>query len=96
VTRSLHAPPRGDVLVTPLDIRSAAVDIKDSADTHGNRRKGLVMRNMACRAVAQASLVAATASLDDEQPWPLLLVAGWLTTATDLVLQAEAADAVLV
>jgi hypothetical protein len=54
------------------------------------------MRNMACRAVAQASLVAATASLDDEQPWPLLLVAGWLTTATDLVLQAEVADTVLV
>ena len=54
------------------------------------------MRNMACRAIAQASLSAATASLDDEQPWPLLLVAGWLTTATDLVLQAEAMDAVLV
>jgi hypothetical protein len=45
------------------------------------------MRNMACRAVAQASLVATTASLDDEQPWPLLLVAGWHTTALDLVLQ---------
>ncbi len=46
------------------------------------------MRNMACRAVAQASLVATTASLDDEQPWPLLLVAGWLTTATDCALAA--------
>jgi hypothetical protein len=54
------------------------------------------MRNMACRAVAQASLVATTASLDDEQPWPLLLVAGWLTTAADLVRQADAMDAVLV
>ena len=47
------------------------------------------MRNMACRAVAQASL-------DDEQAWPLLLVAGWLTTAADLVQQADALDAVLV
>ena len=46
------------------------------------------MRNMACRAVAQASLVATTASLDDEQAWPLLLVAGWLTTAADLTHQA--------
>ena len=46
------------------------------------------MRNMACRAVAQASLVATTASLDDEQAWPLLLVAGWLTTATDCTLVA--------
>ncbi|WP_204332408.1 hypothetical protein [Geodermatophilus sabuli] len=54
------------------------------------------MRTMACRAVAQAGLVAATASLDDEQPWPLLLVAGWHTTAADLMLQAEAADSVLV
>ena len=54
------------------------------------------MRTMACRAIAQASLSATTASLDDEQPWPLLLVAGWLTTATDLVLQADAMDAVLV
>ncbi|MGY1692063.1 hypothetical protein ACI79C_04985 [Geodermatophilus sp. SYSU D00697] len=53
------------------------------------------MRTMACRAVAQASLVATTASLDDEQPWPLLLVAGWLTTAADLTLQADAADVVL-
>jgi hypothetical protein len=58
-------------------------------------RKELVVQTMACRAVAQASLAAATASLDDEQPWPLLLVAGWLTTAADLTLQATAADAVL-
>ena len=42
----------------------------------------------ACRAVAQAGTVAATASLDSEQPWPLLLVAGWLTTATDSALTA--------
>jgi hypothetical protein len=53
------------------------------------------MRNTACRAVAQAGLSAGTASLDDERPWPLLLVAGWLTTAADLVLQAEDTDAVL-
>ncbi|MGY1633764.1 hypothetical protein ACI784_18840 [Geodermatophilus sp. SYSU D01186] len=53
------------------------------------------MRNTACRAVAQAGLSAGTASLDDERPWPLLLVAGWLTTAADLVLQAEVADAAL-
>ena len=44
---------------------------------------------MACRAVTQASLVAATASLDDEAEWPLLLVAGWLTTAADLMLEAR-------
>ncbi len=44
------------------------------------------MNTIACRAVAQAGLVAATASADDERPWPLLLVAGWHTTATDLVL----------
>jgi hypothetical protein len=45
------------------------------------------MNPIACRAVAQAGLVAATASADDEQPWSLLLVAGWHTTAVDLVLQ---------
>ena len=44
------------------------------------------MNPLACRAVAQAGLVAVTASADDEHPWPLLLVAGWHTTATDLVL----------
>ncbi len=38
---------------------------------------------MTCRAVAQAGLCAGTASLDDEAAWPLLLVAGWLTTAAD-------------
>jgi hypothetical protein len=46
------------------------------------------MYDTACRAVAQAGTVAATASLDAEQPWPLLLVAGWLTTATDSALAA--------
>ena len=40
---------------------------------------------MTCRAVAQAGLSAGTASLDDEAAWPLLLVAGWLTTAADLM-----------
>ena len=43
---------------------------------------------MACRAVAQAALSAGTASLDVETEFPLLLVAGWLTTATDLMLEA--------
>ncbi|MGY1742917.1 MULTISPECIES: hypothetical protein [unclassified Blastococcus] len=42
----------------------------------------------ACRAVARAGTTAATASLDSEQPWPLLLVAGWLTTASDCALTA--------
>jgi hypothetical protein len=46
------------------------------------------MNTMACRAVARAGMSAATASLDDEAAWPLLLVAGWLTTAADLVLEA--------
>ena len=50
---------------------------------------------MACRAVAQAALSATTASLDDEAAWPLLLVAGWLTTAADLMLQAALLDEVL-
>ena len=46
------------------------------------------MNTMACRAIAQAGIAAGTASLDSEQPWPLLLVAGWLTTAADLMLEA--------
>jgi hypothetical protein len=46
------------------------------------------MNTMACRAVARAGTSAATASLDSEAAWPLLLVAGWLTTAADLVLEA--------
>jgi hypothetical protein len=47
------------------------------------------MNTLACRAVAQAGLAAGTASLDDEAAWPLLLVAGWLTTAADLMKEAE-------
>ncbi len=47
------------------------------------------MNTMACRAVAQAALSAGTASADDEKQWPLLLVAGWLTTAADLMLEAR-------
>lgn len=46
------------------------------------------MNTLACRAVTRAALSAATASLDDERPWPLLMVAGWLTTAADLMLEA--------
>ena len=53
------------------------------------------MNTMACRAVAQAGLSAATASLDHEAEWPLLLVAGWLTTAADLVKEAELRESVL-
>ncbi len=49
----------------------------------------LGMNTMACRAVAQAALSAGTASADDEMEWPLLLVAGWLTTAADLMLEAR-------
>jgi hypothetical protein len=45
------------------------------------------MNTIACSAVAQAGLCAATASLDHEAAWPLLQVAGWLTTAADLVLE---------
>jgi hypothetical protein len=63
--------------------------------TNTGRTKTGRTHTMACRAVAQAGLVATTASLDDEQPWPLLLVAGWLTTAADLVLDAEAVAAAL-
>jgi hypothetical protein len=54
------------------------------------------MNTMACRAVAQAGLSAATASLDGEAPWPLLLVAGWLGTAVELVLDEGPSAAVLV
>nr|WP_294692613.1 hypothetical protein [uncultured Friedmanniella sp.] len=52
------------------------------------------METLACRAVAQAGLVAVTASLDDHSPERLLFVAGWLTTAADQVLQAVAMEAV--
>ena len=48
---------------------------------------------MACRAVARAGLCAATASLDDEAAEPLLLVAGWLTTAADLMAEAGLREA---
>jgi hypothetical protein len=48
------------------------------------------MNTMACRAVARAGMSAATASLDEEAAWPLLLVAGWLTTAADLVRESVA------
>ncbi len=51
------------------------------------------MNTIACRAVARAGLVAATASLDTEGEWPLLQVAGWLTTATDLMLEAGHVEA---
>ncbi len=54
------------------------------------------MNTIACRAVAQAGLSAATASLDGEAAWPMLLVAGWLTTAADLLREAELRDAVLI
>jgi len=50
---------------------------------------------MACRAVAQAGLCAGTASLDDESAQPLLLVAGWLTTAADLMVEAALREAAL-
>jgi hypothetical protein len=53
------------------------------------------MNSMACRAVAQAGLCAGTASLDDERPQPLLLVAGWLTTAADLMVEAALRKAAL-
>jgi len=54
------------------------------------------MNSIACRAVAQAGLSAATASLDGEAAWPLLLVAGWLGTAVELVLDEGLTAAVLV
>ena len=63
----------------------------DSADHLQERAEPvdhLGMNTMACRAVAQAALCAATASLDHEADWPLLQVAGWLTTAADLVIEA--------
>lgn len=53
----------------------------------------VAMNTMACRAVAQAGLCAATASLDHEADWPLLQVAGWLTTAADLVIEAGLREA---
>jgi hypothetical protein len=55
----------------------------------------LCMNSIACSAVAQAGLVAATASLDSEAEWPLLQVAGWLTTAADLMVEAGVREAAL-
>jgi len=55
----------------------------------------LVMNSTACWAVAQASLCAVTASLDDEMADDLLMVAGWLTTAADLVVEAWLREAAL-
>ena len=46
------------------------------------------MLTLACSAVAQAGMAAATASLDDSSADSLLFVAGWLTTAADLTHQA--------
>lgn len=46
------------------------------------------METLACRAVAQAGLAAVTASLEESSAEQLLFVAGWLTTAVDLMLQA--------
>ena len=46
------------------------------------------METLACRAVAQAGLVAVTASMDDHSAARLLYVAGWLTTAVDQMHQA--------
>lgn len=53
------------------------------------------MNTLACRAVADAGLSAATASLDVEGARALLLVAGWLTTAADLMLEAVLLESVL-
>jgi hypothetical protein len=55
----------------------------------------LVMNSTACWAVAQASLCAVTASLDDEMADDLLMVAGWLTTAADLIVEAWLREAAL-
>ena len=46
------------------------------------------MLTLACSAVAQAGMAAATASLDDTSAEALMFVAGWLTTAADLTHQA--------
>jgi hypothetical protein len=46
------------------------------------------MMTLACSAVGQAGLAAATASLDASPAEALMFVAGWHTTATDLTHQA--------
>ena len=53
------------------------------------------MNSIACSAVAQAGLSAATASLDGEVALSLLRVAGWLTTAADLMVEAGLREAAL-
>jgi hypothetical protein len=53
------------------------------------------VNTIACSAVARAGLCAATASLDHETAWPLLQVAGWLTTAADLMVEAGLRESVL-
>jgi hypothetical protein len=53
------------------------------------------MSVIACSAVARAGLAAATASLDSEAERPLLQVAGWLTTAADLMVEAARREAAL-
>jgi hypothetical protein len=47
------------------------------------------MDTLTCRAVARAALAAPTASLDSSPAWPLLLVAGWHTTAAELYREAR-------
>ena len=69
-------------------LRAAVKFLPPSADD-------LIMNTLACRAVAQAGFCAVTASLDDEAEWPLLLVAGWLTTAADLMIEAGHLEAAL-
>jgi hypothetical protein len=51
------------------------------------------MLSLACTAVAQAALVAGTASLDDTEAWRLMFVSGWHTTAVDLAHQAHFIEA---
>ena len=51
------------------------------------------MNTIACGAVARAGLSAATASLDREPAAHLLHVAGWLTTAADLMVEAGIREA---
>ena len=69
------------ILVTLLQFSISSAEIEGEG-------KEPVMETLACRAVTQAGLVAVTASLDDHSPEPLLFVAGWLTTAADLMLQS--------
>ena len=69
----------------------SAPDLQVSAQ----RVDHLVMNTIACSAVGRAALAAATASLDDEAAWPLLQVAGWLTTAADLMIEAGQREAAL-